>query len=415
LIKIVWKSSIAILLSLLLWVLWPIYGFVSNQFEIARIPFGWHSLPDDTPITHKAYDPKYADIGKAAIEILAKRREQISAPSLSAAITVKGKLVWAGTAGWKDVANKKPATLNTAYRIGSTSKAVSTTALARLVDDKTIDLDAPISNYIDKLPNTLWAKFTSRQLASHTAGLVGYEENNDWIGFYQSLALTTRFDNPQNALSVFDNADTLFEAGTDFHYSSFDNILLSAVMQSALDIPFNEIMMSYVFTPLGLTHTYPDHMKPKNLDFAKPYQTDRKRVKLWRQVDLSHKLAAGGYISTPTELATLGAAWLDSDFISKDIRDIFWTPVTLVNGSTNEQDYALGFRRKSWPIHGKDVIHLNHGGVSKGSQCWLMIIPEHNISLAITINRRTDQFFDFADVYVDLLEVFIPASGKALE
>ena len=38
-----------------------------------------------------------------------------------------------------------------------------------------------------------------------------------------------------------------------------------------------------------------------------------------------------------------------------------------------------------------------------------MIIPEHNMSVAISINRRTDDFFDFADIYVDLLAEFIPA------
>lgn len=41
-----------------------------------------------------------------------------------------------------------------------------------------------------------------------------------------------------------------------------------------------------------------------------------------------------------------------------------------------------------------------------------MIIPEHNMSIAISTNRRTDTFFDFADVYVDLLEVFIPAAEQ---
>ena len=37
-----------------------------------------------------------------------------------------------------------------------------------------------------------------------------------------------------------------------------------------------------------------------------------------------------------------------------------------------------------------------------------MIVPDHNLALAISINRRTDVFFDFADVYEDLLAVFIP-------
>jgi len=415
LVKIVWKSSATILLGLFLWVLWPIYGFISHQFEIVRNPFGWHSLPNNVPKVTEVYNPKYEDAGHKAIEILTKRQKKILAPSLSAAIVINGDLAWAGAVGWRDVANKRPATLKTTYRIGSTSKAVTATTLARLVNDNTINLDAPISTYMESLPNESWMNFTPRQLASHTAGLAGYEENNDWVGFYQSLALQTRFDNPEKALKVFDNADILFESGNSFHYSSFDNVLLSAVMQNASYTPFNKLMTTYVFEPLGLAMTEPDHLKSKNLDFAKPYQVNKERVKIWRHVDLSHKLAAGGYISTPTDLAILGSAWLDPNFIAQNIRADFWTPVKLKNGTINEQNYALGFRRKSWPINGEDVVHLNHGGVSKGAQCWLMIVPEYNISLAISTNRRTNDFFSFADVYVDLLEVFIPHSKDAAQ
>jgi len=129
---------------------------------------------------------------------------------------------------------------------------------------------------------------------------------------------------------------------------------------------------------------------------------------------LSHKLAAGGYVSTPSDLALLGVAWLDDDFIQPDIREHFLAPVQLSNGEVNDNDYALGFRRKLWNIKGVgEVEHLNHGGVSKGVQYWFMIIPEHNMSIAISVNRRTDNFFDFADVYVDLLEVFIPTAEQA--
>lgn len=125
-------------------------------------------------------------------------------------------------------------------------------------------------------------------------------------------------------------------------------------------------------------------------------------------------MAAGGYIATPSDLAILGGAWLNDDYISSNTRDEFWTPAKLEDGSVNEQDYALGFRKKSWEIAGVgQVTHLNHGGVSKGAQCWLMIIPEYNMTVAISTNRRTDEFFDFGDVYVDLLELFIPASHSA--
>lgn len=404
-------AALAILFFGLVWGVWPLYGFASNQFEKVRLPWGWLELPAEMPRDEILTNPAYADAGAAAMEILAKRRLEIGAPSLSAAIVIEGERVWAGAVGWSDVAEQIPITVQTPYRIGSTSKPVGITGLARLVSAGIIDLDSPISTYSSALPSHRWDKFTPRQLASHTAGLTAYEENNDLIGFYQSLALTSRYTDPQDALSVFDDANLLFEPGDRFHYSGLDNVLLSAVMQDAAGQPFNEIMSKYVFEPLELKMTLPDHLRAEGQPFAHSYQTKGNKVKPWRQVDLSHKLAAGGYVSTPSDLARLGAAWLDDDFISSDVREAFWTPVTLSNGEINEQDYALGFRRKSWPIDGVgNIVHLNHGGVSKGAQCWLMIVPEYDLALGISVNRRTDVFFDFADVYVDLLEVFIPAS-----
>ncbi len=318
-----------------------------------------------------------------------------------------------GATGWADIKAQTPATTQTSYRIGSTSKPVGITGLAKLVDDKKVDLDVPLSTYASDLPNAAWQEVTLRQLASHMAGIAAYEENTDWVGFYQSLALQRRFDHPKAALSVFDGSKRLYPPESKFHYSGYDNVLMSAVLSEATDIPYDDVMAQYVFDPLGLTSIKADHLTTTADKVAVSYQIKNAKFKPWRSVDLSHKLAAGGYVANPSELALLGAAWLDDDFISPSVRETFWTPATLSTGDVNEQDYALGFRRKSWPIEGVgEVEHLNHGGVSKGAQCWLMIVPEYNLVLVISTNRRTEQFFDFADVYVDLLEVFIPASQK---
>ena len=36
-----------------------------------------------------------------------------------------------------------------------------------------------------------------------------------------------------------------------------------------------------------------------------------------------------------------------------------------------------------------------------------MIVPEYDMAIAISTNRRTDDFFDFGDIYVDILATFI--------
>ena len=394
----------------IVWVGWPIYGFLSNQFETARIPFGWIETPEVAPTSQRLEDPRYKSAGDRVLQVLAERQAKLNAPSLSAAVAIDGQLVWSGAVGWSDISGEMPATPDTIYRIGSTSKAITATVLARLVSKGSIDLDAPISDYLSAMPNEDWQNMTARQLASHTACLPDYENNTDRIGFYQSLALTKHYQTVHDSLSVFDGSDLQCRLGTDFGYSGYGTILLSAVIAEVSGTSFEAALFDLVFKPSQARSTGADH----SLEFLGPravsYQKKQGRHKAWRTVNLSHKVAAGGLVSTPTDLVLIGSAWLDEDFIPANIQTEFWTPNTLSSDPPHNQDYALGWRKKSWNIEGfGDFTHYNHGGISKGSQAWLMVIPEHNMSVAITTNTRTNQFFDFADVYVDILEAFIPA------
>ncbi len=396
--------------ALLLWFVWPLFGYVSNSYTFAQLPFGWTKLPDNAPQSQVLYDPRYTLNGDAALAAIANWRRKIGSPSISAAIAIDDQLVWAGSSGWQNVAMQAPATPRTRYRIGSTSKSVTATALARLVAAGKLDLDTPISTYMPNLPNKNWPGLTARQLASHTAGMPGYENNTDWQGMYESLVLRRHFDDPEQAVQMFDGTRMLFTPGADFFYSSYDVVLLSAVMQAVAGKPYLEMMADEVFTPLALTSIGPDEPVSINNAIATHYQRSKYGIKPWRKVDLSLKLAAGGFVATPSDVAVLGASWQNDDFIQAAVREDFWTPVRLKNGKVNRQDYALGWRRKNYKITDVGmVLNLNHGGISKGSQCWLIVMPDYNISIAISMNARTDAFFAFADLYEDVFREFLPA------
>ena len=85
---------------------------------------------------------------------LKRARAELNTPALSAAVSFTGERVWAGTAGYTDLESGTEATLDTAFRIGSSSKAVTSVAMGVLIDDGAVDLDAPISTHV---PDTLGA------------------------------------------------------------------------------------------------------------------------------------------------------------------------------------------------------------------------------------------------------------------
>ena len=96
-------------------------------------------------------------------------------PGVSIALIVKGNRVWSGYYGFADKEQKIKITGDTIFRTQSISKSVTAWAVMRLVEQKKVDLDAPITSYLTswKLPPLSYNpnEITLRQLLSHTAGM----------------------------------------------------------------------------------------------------------------------------------------------------------------------------------------------------------------------------------------------------
>src|SRR5680860_689391 len=83
-----------------------------------------------------------------------------SVPGLSIMVLKEGKTLLQKGYGYADLEK-------TIFRIASVSKPISATALAHMVADGLIDLDASFYEYVPYYPKKKW-DFTIRQLASHT-------------------------------------------------------------------------------------------------------------------------------------------------------------------------------------------------------------------------------------------------------
>ncbi len=395
-------------LMIAVWFLGPVYQFYAHRGIVPLPPGGWVDIDGEVPETQQLIDPRFESRGTRALEVMGDYRREANLPSLSAAVAVGDHLVWAGAVGYADIESRTPTTPDSLFRIGSTSKALTATALARLVDRGEIGLDTPLSEYFTELPNPAWSTITPRQLASHSAGIPHYRENGDWAGLYRTIALDRHYADVRDALSVFDGSPLLHDPGTGFHYSSLGTVLLGATMSESTGQSYRELMRRDVFEPAGMTSTFPDaDGDRREARLVTLYYTDGKRFRPWRKVDLSHRLPGGGFVSSPSDLVRMGRMYFDPAFISAETRDAFWTPQTLADGSVNEQNYALGWRWREWDIEDVGVArNANHGGVARGSQCWLLVYPDYVMSMAFCTNAKTEAFHTFGMLYKPLIQVF---------
>lgn len=376
-------------------------------------------LPAVHPVPYDEYilDDRYKDAAANVRKQIEAARIEYGLPSLSAAVSINGELVWAGVTGWSNIESQTAANITTRYRIGSTSKAVTSTILARLVDAKKIDLDKPISTWMKKLPQERWAPLTPRQLSSHTAGIVDYEQNRDISGLIKTLRETKQYDNVYESLEIFDGNRLKYAPGSNFHYSSFDVILLSAAIAAAANDSFLNILNEWAVKLAGNLTISADYQNRQVSSRALFYHRKNGRLRRWRNVNHSYKWAAGGLIASSSDLVRLGGAWFDDSFISTKTRNIFWQPQRLSNGKINEQNYAIGWRSNEQTIllgKEKPVHNVHHGGISKGSYSWLNLYPKYKIAVALNSNARLDEFSDFANIEYPITREFLKLSEDIL-
>lgn len=320
--------------------------------------------------------------------------EKLQSVSLSGAMSVDGKLVWSGAVGLASVKPKIPATVNTQYRIGSVSKAVTAVALMRMVEEGLLELDDPIHNYLPDYPKYA-QPLTIRQLASHMGGVRHYQF--DLTKFPPTDGLSNyHYQDAMAALTQFENDGLLFTPGQGFAYSTHGYTLLSAVMQAAGNKTFEALLQSLVTKPLGLNDIQGEHLLGPTSELASFYNAKEGLYGNTPPQNLSNKVAGGGLVSTPTDLVKLGSALLNNTLLSAESFAEMTKVQPMFDGSKNPQYYALGWRHHetSRVINdgendetNVDVIH--HGGVAVGANAFLLLVPEHNISVAIATNSKS--------------------------
>jgi len=366
--------------------------FIFRLFEPVFVwNSGWQTLSNkDRVIGEQTAIPEgYADIIFEANKRLDEAITTNNFPAVSIALGKDGELIWARAAGFRDLENEVPVTLETKFRIGSVSKAVTATAAARLSDEGVLDIDASIKDLVPYYPQKPF-DITTRQLLTHTAGIRHY---GPCLCFpFDEYSNQKHHDSVESAIGRFSKSALLFEPGTDFSYSSYGVTLASAAMEGASGQSFDSLIEKKLTTPLGMKNTMREGLADG--DFAVPYVIKDGQYKKAYPVDSSNKTAGGGFLSTPIDLVLMTQAIIIQNYVDPATRDsLFYSPQKLTNGEVNEQSYAFGWRSHlSTDIFKDDreVMISHHGGVAMGGIAFLIMYPEHNMSIAITVNRQMD-------------------------
>ncbi|MDH3362398.1 MAG: beta-lactamase family protein [Gammaproteobacteria bacterium] len=341
---------------------------------------------------NKVYDDSYSGAITAVGDELEAYRKSLVSPSISIAVGVGGNLVWADARGYADIETLALATPDTIYAIGSVSKPITAVLTALLWQDRLLDIDADVRDYVPSFP-VKEHSITLRQLLSHQAGIRHYRFA--WkTPIFSESALNREFVNTAESLALIAKDALLFEPDTDFSYSTFGYTLIAAAIERVTGQPYIGALQEHLLEPLKMERTSIDLAErlpgTRAADYVGTFS--KKAVIKAPATNSSYKWAGGGLVSTPTDLVRFGNAMLSNGLLNEPTRTAVFTARAVSAGDLNPQHYGLGWRIGGLVVADEEkgadkiITLIHHGGTRAGSTAILMIVPDHDIVVAMTVN-----------------------------
>ena len=308
--------------------------------------------------------------------VLATEQRSGRIPSVAAALTRDGSLVWRGSRG---DATGRPGTRPTdlQYRIGSITKTMTAVLLLQLREDGLLSLHDPLSAYLSELKGSRQGDLTLRTLLSHGSGLAAEPPGQWW----------ERTDGGSFAdlVSTLDELATPFEPGATHHYSNVGYGLLGEVVSRVDGRSWWESLSDRLLQPLGMTRTSYDPFDPHAQGYSvapySPLLTDEPAT------DTGAMAPAGQVWSTVLDLATY------ADFLITGHRDVL--PLAVLEEMSIPQSgsaadglagaYGLGLRL----LAGGSGLLVGHTGSMPGFQASLFVDRGRRTGAVVLANSTT--------------------------
>lgn len=320
-------------------------------------------------------DDDRASIRISAIRDIAEAAYGGSEPGAAILVMEDGETLLADGFGMADLEWSVPATVDTAFRIGSISKPFTAIAVLRLVEAGRVDLDRPIAAYLPELPAGL-GRPTVRQLLSHTSGLP------DHFALPVIPSIMRNPIAPEAIVELMDDAEPEFEPGTRWSYSNFNYVLLGRLIE-AMDEQgrdYGTYIEEEIFAPLNMRDSHYDRQSAVIARRARGYDHDGAGPVNTLTAETSLAYAAGALMSSAEDMARFTNAIRDDRLLGADMRSRAWTPTAFADGG--EAPYGLGFNVSEFL--GERAIW--HSGSINGFQATWIHLPESDRTVAIMSN-----------------------------
>lgn len=338
------------------------------------------AIPDRTEDIGTAFDGATTERLDAA---LAEAMTLSGASGAIAGVWAPWAGQWVVSPGATTVGGSTPLTSDMHFRIGDNTRSMTCTVLLKLVDEGTVKLSDPASQYLERMSNI--DGITLGQLCQNTSGVRDY-----------TAALRPFFvNNPTRdwpPLEVLSNglaADRLGEPGTTFAESRSGLVLLGMALEAATGEDWAALYERHIFDPLGLDGTsFPNADEtslpgpyPHGYAHALTVAGERVCESMVDTTQLSPSMAwvSGGVVSTLPDLKVWAEALAEGRLVSEKSAKAQWATVPMGEGAPAWRSFGLGAQQLG-PLRGDS-------GAIPGYLTMMLSDPESGLTVAVMLNN----------------------------
>jgi CubicO group peptidase (beta-lactamase class C family) len=342
----------------------------------------------------------FAALEQTARDELARAR----VPGASIAIMRGDRVVYSKGIGIANVETSEAVRPEMDFRLGSTTKMLTATALVGLSLEGKIDLNAPIGKYVSGLPPAL-AAVTANQLLSHTAGI---HDEAPMYGSHDDSALGA-------GIRKWTDGWLFTKPGRVFSYANPGYWMAGYLVEVLSGKPYADAMAERVFQACGMKQTTLRPSLAMTYPMAQGHEEDSGgKLAIPRPAaDNAASWPAGSVFSCTPDLARYVIAFLNDGMLDGKraldprIFALMSTPHAKPPGAEGSYGYGLTIQ----DFRGVQVVE--HGGSRLGYGSTIRMAPEQRVGVIILANRTGAGLPATADKAMELMLPLKPRTVPA--
>jgi CubicO group peptidase (beta-lactamase class C family) len=321
-------------------------------------------------------------------KITALELAKVPVGSVTVGVVSGRDLIWGGSFGYADMEDKRLATRDSVYRIGSITKQFTGFMLLQLSERGKVRLSDPVEKYLPEV-NRVQGRVTDAppitlvQLATMTSGLAREPEDlptylegpvAEWETVMISALPKVKFQHPPD---------------THYLYSNIGYAILGAALSRAVGKPFTDYIEDHFLEPLKMDHTAFEPNAEIRSSITKGYAVQEDGTLDPEQPAREHegrgyKVPNGALYTTVGDLAKFVAFELGKGPESVLTKETLVDNFSRVNSAQGDLSfgYGVGFRVSRY----KDILVYGHGGSVAGYRASAIFNREAEVGVIVLRN-----------------------------